>query len=127
MNGKLSKREREIMELLWELGPMFVREIREAYPEPRPHVNTLSTIVRILESKGYVSHEAYGSTYRYKATVSREEFGRNSLSGIVSSCFQNSYLRAVSTLVQEEKISVEELKELISQIEAGEPLADNNG
>ena len=115
------------MELLWELGPMFVREIREAYPEPRPHVNTLSTIVRILESKGYVSHEAYGSTYRYKATVSREEFGRNSLSGIVSSCFQNSYLRAVSTLVQEEKISVEELKELISQIEAGEPLADNNG
>ncbi len=115
------------MELLWERGPLFVREIREAYPEPRPHVNTLSTIVRILESKGYVLHEAYGSTYRYKAAVSREEFGRNSLSGIVSSCFQNSYLRAVSTLVQEEKISVEELKELIAQIEAGESLSDRKG
>lgn len=116
---KLTRKETEIMELFWGHGPMFVRELRELYPEPRPHVNTLSTMVRILESNGYLSHKAFGASYQYYPLVSREEYSRNSLSGVISSCFGNSYLRAVSTLVQEEKISVEELKQLITQIENG--------
>lgn len=107
------------MELFWGHGPMFVRELRELYPEPRPHVNTLSTMVRILESNGYLSHKAFGASYQYYPLVSRDEYSRSSLSGVISSCFGNSYLRAVSTLVQEEKISVEELKQLITQIENG--------
>lgn len=106
------------MDLFWKHGPMFVRELRELYPEPRPHVNTLSTLVRILESNGYLSHKPFGISYQYFPLISKEEYGRRSLSGVVSSCFSNSYLRAVSTLVQEEKISVDELKQLIEQIES---------
>lgn len=117
---KLTKKEAEIMNLFWEHGPMFVRELRELYPEPRPHVNTLSTMVRILESNGYLSHKAFGSSYQYSPLVSRDEYSRNSLSGVVSSYFGNSYLRAVSTLVREEKITVDELKQLIEQIEGGD-------
>ena len=108
---KLTKKENEIMDLFWKHGPMFVRELRELYPEPRPHVNTLSTLVRILESNGYLSHKPFGTSYQYFPLISKEEYGRRSLSGVVSS-------RAVSTLVQEEKISVDELKQLIEQIES---------
>lgn len=114
---KLTKKESEIMNLFWKHGAMFVKELRELYPEPRPHVNTLSTLVRILESNGYLSHKTFGTSYQYFPAVSREEYSRRSLSGVISSCFDNSYLRAVSTLVQEEKISVDELKQLVEQIE----------
>lgn len=116
---KLTKKEAEIMNLFWEHGAMFVRELRELYPEPRPHVNTLSTMVRILESNGYLSHKAFGASYQYYPLVSREEYSRSSLSGVISSCFGNSYLHAVSTLVREEKISLDELRQLIDQIENG--------
>lgn len=116
---KLTKKEAEIMNLFWERGAMFVRELRELYPEPRPHINTLSTMVRILESNGYLSHKAFGPSYQYYPLVSREDYSRSSLSGVISSCFGNSYLRAVSTLVREEKISLDELRQLIDQIENG--------
>lgn len=116
---KLTKRETEIMDLFWKHGALFVRELRELYPEPRPHVNTLSTMVRTLESNGYLSHKTYGATYQYYPLISREEYNNTTLNGVISSCFGNSYLRAVSTLVQEEKISIDELKQLIDQIEKG--------
>lgn len=116
---KLTKKEEEIMNLFWDKGPLFVRELRELYPEPRPHINTLSTMVRILESNGYVGHKSFGATYQYHPLVDREDYKKNSLSSVISSYFGNSYLSAVSTLVKEEKITVEELKELIEQIEKG--------
>ena len=72
---------------------------------------------RLLESNGFLSHKPYGNTYQYFPLISREQYGKNTLSGVIDSCFGNSYLRAVSTLVQEEKISVEELRQLIEQIE----------
>ena len=115
---RLAKKELEIMNHFWDKGPMFVKELRELYDEPRPHVNTLSTLVRLLESNGFLSHKPYGNTYQYFPLISREQYGKNTLSGVIDSCFGNSYLRAVSTLVQEEKISVEELRQLIEQIES---------
>lgn len=114
---KLTRREEELMRRFWERGPMFVREIVESWPEPKPHFNTLSTMVRALEAKGYVAHESFGSTYRYYPTVSEAEFSALSLKGVISKYFENSYLGAVSALVEEEKISVDELKELIARIE----------
>lgn len=117
---KLTRKEEEIMNHFWDKGAMFVRELLELYPEPKPHFNTLSTMVRTLEANGYVSHKAYGSTYQYYPVVSREEYAGSSFRGIVSSYFNNSYLNAVSALVKEEKISIEELKELIEQIEKGQ-------
>ena len=114
---KITKKEEEVMNLFWEHGPMFVRDLVELYPDPKPHFNTVSTMVRALESKGYVDHKSFGPTYQYFAAVSRDEFGKQTLRGIIGKYFQNSYRSAVSALVSEEDISVDELKELISQIE----------
>ena len=80
----LTAKEEEIMGWFWEKGPMFVKEIRALYGDPKPHFNTLSTIVRGLEEKGYVAHKAYGNTYQYYATVSREDFSRRTLRSVVA-------------------------------------------
>lgn len=117
---KLTNKEREIMDLYWQYGPMFVRELQEHYHEPRPHFNTLSTIVRMLEKKGFLSHRQYGNTYQYFAAITEEEYGKTSMAGVIKSYFDNSYFNAVSSFVKEEKITVEELKELIKQIESNQ-------
>lgn len=116
---KLTRKEEEIMRKFWSDGPLFVRELQQLYPEPKPHFNTLSTMVRTLESKGYLDHRAYGNTYRYYPVISEDEFRSGTLRGVISRYFHDSYLGAVSALVEEEKISLEELKELIDRIEAG--------
>lgn len=115
----LTAKEEEIMRFFWEKGPMFVKQLVELYEEPRPHFNTLSTIVRGLEGKGYLSHTAYGNSYQYYAVVSEKDFGRKNLKSIISKYFNNSFLGAVSSLVKEEDISVEELKELVRMVEQG--------
>lgn len=117
---KITKKEEEIMNLFWQNGPLFVRELVALYDEPKPHFNTLSTMVRALEAKGYLSHNAYGSTYQYYAVVTEEEFRNGTLKGVISKYFENSYMSAVSTLVREEKISLDELRELIHTIETQE-------
>lgn len=105
------------MHCFWERGPLFVRELVEMMPDPKPHFNTLSTMVRALEAKGYVDHEAFGTTYRYRPLISEAEFSRRTLGSVIDRYFERSYLGAVSALVEEEKISVEELRELIDRIE----------
>ena len=116
---RLTAKEEEVMGWFWEKGPLFVRELLSFYDEPKPHFNTLSTVVRGLEEKGFVGHKTYGNTYQYYATVSRDDYRRGTLRGVISKYFDNSYLGVVSSLVQEEKISVKELKELIKQVEEG--------
>ena len=113
----LTAKEEEIMGFFWENGPLFVKELLAFYSDPKPHFNTLSTIVRGLEEKGYLSHEAFGNTYRYFAVVSNEEFRSRTLKGVISKYFNNSYLSAVSSLVKKEEISVDELKQLIQEVE----------
>ena len=113
----LSAREEEIMGFFWEKGPLFVKEIVVLYDEPRPHFNTLSTFVRALEEKGYLSHRTFGNTYQYYAVVSRDEFKKKTLKSVISKYFNNSYLGVVSSLVKEEEISLSELKELIHEVE----------
>lgn len=114
---KLTKKEEIIMNYFWDRGPLFVRELRDLYPEPKPHFSTLSTQVRTLQDEGFIGHKAYGPTYQYFARVTREEYKQHTLTGLIDKYFDNSYINAVSALVKEEKISVEELKELISLIE----------
>ena len=116
---RLTNKEEIIMNYFWEQGALFVRELRELYPEPKPHFSTLSTQVRTLQEDGFIGHRAYGPTYQYFAKISREEYKQRSLIGLIDKYFDNSYLSAVSALVKEEKISVEELKELIDIIEKG--------
>ena len=114
---KLTNKEKEIMDLYWKHGPMFVKELLEHYDEPRPHFNTLSTLVRILEKNGFLDHKQFGNTYQYFPVISEKDYGRSSIAGVIQNYFNNSYLSAVSSFVKEEKISVEELRELINEIE----------
>lgn len=105
------------MGLLWENGPMTVANMLEYYDDPKPHFNTVSTTVRILEDKGFVSHESSGNRYRYFAIAKQDDFRDRTLSQLIRDYFGNSYKRAVSALVEEEKLSVDDLKEIIGMIE----------
>lgn len=114
---KLSDREAEIMGMLWKRGPLYVREILDSYPDPKPHFNTISTIVRILEDKGYVNHESISGSYRYFAVAEASDFAGRSLAQIIKNYFDGSARAAVSALVEEERISVDELREIIDMVE----------
>ena len=114
---KLTEKETEIMQILWRKGAVSVREMLPEYAEPRPHFNTVSTTVRILEQKGHVGHIEEGSGYRYYAITPREECRDRSLAAVVRDFFDNSYRSAVSALVEKEKISVDDLRELIEMID----------
>lgn len=114
---KLTAKEEEVLELFWKNGPLYVREIVELYENPKPHFNTISTIVRSLEEKGYVSHTPKGKSYQYHAIVAEEDLGKKSLSSIVGRYFKNSYLRVVSSLVEDGNIPVEDLRNLLDEVE----------
>ncbi|WP_321332968.1 BlaI/MecI/CopY family transcriptional regulator [uncultured Bacteroides sp.] len=113
----LTGKEEEIMGFFWEKGPLFVKEMLAFYEEPKPHFNTLSTIVRGLEEKGFLHHSAFGNTYQYYVAVTEEEFRKGTLKNIISKYFNNSYLSVVSSLVKEEDISLDDLKKLIRDVE----------
>ena len=115
---KLTKKEERIMKLFWKNGGMFVKDMIPMFPEPRPHINTVSTQVRMLEKDGFLSHDkSYGGSYRYYPVVTEEGYRESSLTGLINGWFGNSYMSAVSTLLRDEKITVDELKELIRQVE----------
>lgn len=114
---ELTEKEEELMQLFWQHGPLYVREIVELYDDPKPHVNTISTFVRILEQKGYVAHNSKGKSFQYYAVAKVEDFRRKTFGDFIKNYFNNSYFGAVSSLVEEEKLSVDELKELIDLIE----------
>lgn len=113
----LTAKEEELMGFFWTKGPLFVKEILTFYPDPKPHFNTLSTIVRGLEEKGFLSHHSYGNTYQYYSVVSEEAFRKDTLKHVISKYFNNSYLSAVSSLVEEEDLSLDDLRKLIDQVE----------
>jgi len=117
---RLSRKEEIIMEWFWQNGALTVSQLRELMPEPKPHINTISTQVRLLESNGFLGHEKEGMGYRYHALISRDEYSNTSIGRIVSHCFENSYIDAVSALVKDDKITVDELKALIQRIENDE-------
>lgn len=114
---KLTNKEEEIMQILWKLKKAFVKEIQAEITEDQPHYNTLSTIVRNLEEKGYVSHNAFGNTHQYYPIVSIEEYRKGFMSTAIDNYFNSSYKSMVSFFAKEEKISADELREILAMIE----------
>lgn len=114
---KLTKKEEEIMNLFWEKGPMFVKEVKDFYSDTNLHYNTLSTMVRTLEEKGFIDHEQFGNTYRYFASITKEEYSDGALGNFVKKYFNNSYKSVVSQFVENENLTLDELKKLIAEIE----------
>ena len=113
---KLAKREEQIMQILWRLNKAFVKEIMDEFPEPKPHYNTVSTIIRILEEKGYVDHEQFGNTYRYYPVLKKEIYQQQELGDILEAYFDNSYPKMVAYFARQEKISPEELEDILKMI-----------
>ncbi|WP_282016508.1 BlaI/MecI/CopY family transcriptional regulator [Marinifilum flexuosum] len=114
---KLTQKEEEIMKLFWAEGPMFVKELQKIFPDQKLHYNTLSTMVRALEEKSFIAHETFGKTHRYYAAITEEEYHKKTMGNVVKKYFDNSYKRVVSMFVEEEKLSIDELKRLIKDIE----------
>lgn len=117
IKDQLTPKEEELMQLLWENGPIQISKLVELYPDPKPHFNTVSTVMRRLEAKGFVDHTDTGSSFLYFAKVKKEYFRSRSLGDFIKKYFGGSYYGAVSALVAEDKISPEELKELLRMVE----------
>ena len=114
---KLTNKEEEIMHILWKLEKAFVKEVLAEISNDKPHYNTLSTIVRNLEEKGYVGYTAYGKTHQYFPIISKEAYRKRFMNTAIESYFNSSYKNVVSFFAKEEKISVDDLKEIIKLIE----------
>lgn len=114
---QLTNKEEEIMRVFWNNGPLFVKEILEFLPEPKPHVNTVSTVVRVLEGKGYVGHEKVGGSYRYHALLEKDSYRKSTLRDMLRNYFDNSLKNMVSALAEEEDLSGDDIKEFIDIIE----------
>ena len=105
------------MKILWQLKKAFVKEIMAEIKDDQPHYNTLSTIVRNLEDKNYVAHEAFGNTHRYYPLITKEDYRKKYINSTLADYYDNSYKSMVSFFAKEDKISVAELKEIINLIE----------
>lgn len=113
---ELTRAEDQIMQILWKLGKAFVKDIIAEMPEPRPAYNTVSTIVRILETKGFVSHKAYGKTHEYFPVVSREKYLRFYLNNMLRGYFSGSFQNLVSFFAKENKLDTKDIEKLLNEV-----------
>ena len=115
---KLAKREEQIMQVFWELEKAFIKEIIPHLPDPKPHYNSVATIVKILEEKGFLDHESIGNVYRYYPIVKREDYQKHAMKDIVSQYFDNSYPRMLAFFAKEQNLSESELNEILNIIKS---------
>lgn len=115
----LTKAEEEVMQILWNLERGLVRDILEKLPEPKPAYNTISTVVRVLEKKGFVDHKAYGTTYEYFPLITKKEYTKFHFGEFMEKYFNNSVSQLASFFTNENKLSVNELEELMNEIKKG--------
>jgi BlaI family penicillinase repressor len=113
---ELTKAEEQIMHVLWYLEKAYVKDIIERLPNPKPAYNTVSTIVRILEKKGFVGHEAFGKTHRYHPLIAKEDYTQAFLKSFVRNYFDDSYQELVSFFAKDRGLSISELEEILTAL-----------
>ena len=113
---ELTRAEEEIMQVLWELEGGFVKDVIEQLPEPKPAYNTVSTIIRILEQKGFVDHEPHGKSFRYFPIVTKSAYSKQFMQGFVGRFFSGSYKQMVSFFTKHDDMSLNELEEVLNQL-----------
>jgi len=113
---ELTKAEEQIMQILWDLKKGFVKDILERLPDPKPAYNTVSTIVRILQEKGFVGHETFGKSHCYFPMLDRETYTRKFLRNFIGNYFNNSFPQMVSFFAKEEKIDLKKMEEILEFI-----------
>jgi BlaI family transcriptional regulator, penicillinase repressor len=110
---QLTKAEEQVMQILWDMKKGLVKDIRDSFDDPKPARNTVSTVVRILEKKGYVGHKAYGNVYLYHPLVSKSDYSKSQLFGLMESYFNNSFPAMASFFAREKDLSMKDLEELL--------------
>ena len=118
---KLAKREEQIMQVYWDLGKAFIKEVIPQLPEPKPHYNSVATMVKILEEKGFLDHDSVGNVYRYFPIISREDYQKHAMKDIVSQYFDNSYPRMLAFFAKEQNLTEAELQEILQMIKTDKP------
>jgi BlaI family penicillinase repressor len=110
---QLTKAEEQVMQILWEMEEGLVKNIRDQYSDPKPARNTVSTVLRILEKKGFVDHKAYGNVHLYHPLITKSEYSKGQLMRLMEKYFNNSFQEMVSFYSRENNISIRELQQLI--------------
>ena len=114
--SQLTKAEEQVMQYLWDLKKAFLKDILDLFPEPKPHTNTVSTILKVLKEKDFVDYEVFGRQHQYFPIVSKENYSGKSMKSLVKNYFQGSYKEAVSFLVEKNEMSVEDLEMLLNEL-----------
>ena len=110
---KLTNAEEEVMQILWDLGKGFVKDVIDRMPEPKPPYNTVSTVIRVLEKKEFVDHKQYGNTYEYFPLVSKDDYAKEHFSSFLSNYFNNSFPKMAAFFARENHLSMKDLEEII--------------
>jgi BlaI family penicillinase repressor len=118
---ELTKAEDQVMQILWKIERGVVKDIMEEMPEPKPAYNTVSTIVRILEQKGFVDHKAYGKTHEYFPTITKEKYTKFYLNNLLKGYFDGSFQNLVSFFARENKLDAKDLEKLMNEIKNQKP------
>ena len=112
---QLTKAEEQVMQILWEMGEGLVKDVREKFDNPKPARNTVSTVIRILEKKGYIGHRAYGNVHVYYPVVEKEEYSKSRLFDLMKNYFNDSFPAMASFFAKEKDLTMKELEELLRE------------
>lgn len=113
---QLTKAEEQVMQYLWELEKAFLKDILDLFPEPKPHSNTVSTILKVLKEKDFVDYRVFGRQHEYFPLISKEKYSGKTMKSLVKNYFEGSYKNAVSFLVEKNEMSVEDLELLLNEL-----------
>lgn len=118
MEKTLTKAEEQIMQVLWKLEHAFLRDVLDALPEPKPHQNTVATVLKVLTEKGFVGIETFGRIHRYYPLVGKEQYSRNTIQAVVKNYFDGSFTNAMSFMISEENVDIKDLELLLKQLKS---------
>ena len=113
---KLTSKEEEVMELIWQLGQCAPKDVSSLYPKPQPSANAIAQVFQALEKKGYLTHEPKGRGFVYRPIVDKQAYGRGRLSSVINRFFSDSYMSVVSALMQEDKVTEADLLQYLADL-----------
>ena len=117
---KLTSKEEEVMELIWQIGQCAPKDVSSLYPEPQPSANAIAQVFQALEKKGYLTHEPKGRGFVYRPIVDKQTYGRGRLSSVINRFFSDSYMSVVSALMQEDKVTEADLLQYLADLKRKE-------
>ncbi len=115
-NHRLTTAEEQVMQYLWELEKAFLKDLLEKFSEPKPHTNTVSTILKVLKDKGFVDYRVFGRQHQYFPLISKTQYSGKRMKTLIKNYFQDSYTNAVSYLIEKNELSVEDLEMLLNEL-----------